>query len=351
MTNLLPDFAKRLKRLRSFFPSWKVDALIISSPVDIYYLTGCTISMGTYLVTRNKALLFVDRRYFEQLKSQTGVHLNTTLAVEFQKLHIKKLGFDAQYVSYLEFQKLKKMHIALVPLDRPVLHVRAIKDAYEIHKIAKACKLCVQGVHWIIKHLRVGIQEKELASGVEIFFKQHGADKLSFSPIIAFGPNSAYPHYRAGSTRLKNNQHVQIDIGVCVDGYHSDISRVHFFGTVSKKIQEIEAIVSYAQKKAIEQCKAGFTTVQLDQIARDVIQKAGYGDFYVHGLGHGVGLDIHELPSIKKLPTAKEKTTLLQENMVITIEPGIYLPGIGGVRLEDTVVVQKNRCKILTKGI
>jgi Xaa-Pro aminopeptidase len=346
MKNLQPNFANRIKRVRSLFSSWNVDGLIVFSPIDIYYLTGHTISTGTYIIGKKDTYLFVDGRYFEQLKSDKHVYPNSELETACKKLSFKKLGFDAKQVSFFDYQKLKKQHKELIPLDRPVMHIRAVKDEYELYQIAKACALATHGVQWIIDHLRVGVQEKELASRLEIFFKLQGADKLSFSPIIAFGEHSAYPHYRAGTARLKKNQHVQIDIGVCLNGYHSDISRVHFFGKPSPKIQEITQIVERAQKTAIKQCKAGMTADTLDQMARSVIEQAGYKEFFVHGLGHGVGLDIHELPAVKK-----EQGVILQENMVITIEPGIYLPGIGGARIEDTVIVQKSGCKLLTKKI
>jgi Xaa-Pro aminopeptidase len=201
----------------------------------------------------------------------------------------------------------------------------------------KSAALVWKGFEHIRRSLKVGVTEKELALSFEIFCRKQGAEKLSFDPIIAFGKNTAYPHYRAGDVKLKKDQLVLIDIGVVVDHYHSDMTRTVFFGNPDPRLVLLETVVKKAHAAALKLCKVGTKVGDLDKAARQVIEKAGLKELILHSLGHGIGLETHEFPRLKY--KGEDQSTLLQEGMVITIEPGLYLPGVGGVRYEDTIVI------------
>lgn len=341
----------RVEKLQKLLDRWNVNALYISHPKDIFYLLGIELSKGALFISKAYASLIVDGRYFEACKAalQIDVRLDAPSVYDDLAQTMERIGFDENQESYAAYQKLvslfPKAH--LLPISHPVHELRMVKDEEELKKIKTACALGSEGFDFVVQSLHEGISEKELALELELFWKKKGADSLAFDSIIAFGKNSALPHHRAGNTRLEKNQIVLIDIGVKVDHYNSDMTRVVHFGDIDPKLQEIEAVVIEAQSQAVKACKAGVYTVALDQIARDVIIKAGFGEYFVHNLGHGVGLDIHEFPVLKRDPSSKG--TLLQPGMVVTIEPGIYLPGLGGVRIEDTLFVQEEGALDLTK--
>ncbi len=296
--------------------------------------------------------MIVDGRYFQACKEKCAFEVQLagpqTLKDQFIGKAIAKVGFDQEAESYASYTKLKALiGDKLVPLSKPILQMRAVKDEREIEKIKATCNLGSLGFDFTVSQLREGITEKMVAAELDIFWKKRGADGLAFSPIIAFGKNSALPHHRAGDTALVKNEIVLIDIGVQLDGYNSDMTRMVYFGSVDPKLEQICQVCLSAQSAALIACKAGIFTSELDQIARDVITAAGFGEYFVHGLGHGVGLDIHEEPIVKK--DLQIKDTKLEAGMVVTIEPGIYLPGLGGCRIEDQVLINDGGCQNLTK--
>ncbi len=335
----------RLQKVQKNLSKWQVDALLVSDEIDLLYLTSLELSRGILCIAKERICLIVDGRYFEACKERFpfDVQLLQEGVLKEQLQGYKKIGFDQDAESYSAYMRLKaQVGEKLTPLSKPILEIRAVKEAQEIEKIAASCKLCVEGFDFIVSLLKEGVMEKTLACELEIFWKQRGADRLSFSPIIAFGKNSSMPHYRAGSAKLSKNELVLIDIGVVYDGYHSDMTRMAYFGKVDPKLEEICKVVQKAQNMALTKCMPGMLASELDTVARDVVKEAGFGDYFVHGLGHGVGLDIHEGPILKKDPAIQD--TLLLPGMVVTIEPGIYLPHLGGARIEDTVVVQEKGC-------
>ncbi len=339
----LQIYSDRLKKLRSKLKD--IDLFVIENPIDLYYLTGLRLSCGFLFLSPKSETLFVDGRYFEVCKKYAPMPVielkEEALRTFLAKKGGKTLGFDKKGMSYLQFLNLKKLKQKLIPYDSPLLEVRGIKEKDEISKIKKSAKLLCRGMDYLKKQLSVGITEQELALRFEIFVRQNGAEKLAFDPIIAFGKSSAYPHYHTGKTKLTLNQAVLIDIGIIVDGYCSDMTRTHMFGKPSKKLMEIERIVKNAHKKAVNLCIPNTPIKELDKVARDYIKKEGYDTFFPHNLGHGVGLEVHEYPSIA--PKKKASPTVLSPGMVITIEPGIYLPGIGGVRHEDMILITEKR--------
>lgn len=335
----------RIEKVQKNLSKWQVDALVVSEKLDLLYLTGLDLSRGCLCIARKRVCLIVDGRYFEACKERFAFEvqlLQEGILKEFLQEY-KKVGFDQDAESYRAYTRLKASSgCELVPLSKPIGEIRAVKESQEIEKIAASCKECVAGFDFVVSLLREGVMEKTLALELEIFWKKRGADRLSFPPIIAFGKNSSMPHYRAGNTKLNKNELVLIDIGVVFDGYNSDMSRMVYFGKVDPALNEICKVVQEAQSAALTSCRAGIFASELDAVARDIIKKAGFGDYFVHGLGHGVGLDIHEEPILKKDPAIQD--TLLLPGMVVTIEPGIYLPSLGGARIEDTVLLQEGGC-------
>lgn len=327
----------------------KCDALIVDYPVDLFYLTGIHLSLG-HLLIADEVTLFVDGRYTEmcqRLSPFPVLPLKESLSPTHYR-GIKKLGFDAKTISYAAYQKfteaLKK--ITLVPLNAPVLHVRAIKDAEEVNKLREAAILGSRGYDFVLTLLEEGVKESELAAALEIFWRKSGGSAVAFDPIIAFGENSSMPHYRAGERALRKGDVVLIDIGVTLDNYHSDMTRTVFFGTPDAKLEKVHKVVCEAQQAALKLCKPGTKIGEIDTAARDYIAEKGFGSYFNHGLGHGVGLEVHELPVVKNIPHCRN--IKLAKGMVITIEPGIYLPGIGGVRIEDTIVITDRGYENLT---
>lgn len=342
------DYKSRLKKCQDLLLGLNCDALLIEDPTNLFYLTGLELSAGYLIIEKNSAQIFVDGRYKEAAtrKAPCPVVLSAQNSlIDFleqpQRGAIKVLGFNSDSLSVKKFEELRKLagDIVLKALDNPVMKLREIKEPDEIQKLKEAAELGSLGYDYILSLLREGITEKQIAVELEIFWKRKGSKGLAFDSIIGFGANSSMPHYRASTIPLKKGDAIQIDIGVNLDHYHSDMSRVVFYGEPDPKMKEIYTIVKKAQEAALEKALPGMLIGDLDQTARQIIADAGYGPNFSHSLGHGVGLEIHELPILRnREPWSKIP---LQEGMVITIEPGIYLSGVGGVRLEDTIVVQK----------
>lgn len=348
------DYEKRLNKLRQLLTKLPCDALLIEHPTHLLYLTGMEVSIGKVIVSQQEACLIVDGRYFENCCQQTLYR--TILSGEFvlknwlEEQKIKTVGFDPDKTSYQSFLILSQNlapAIALTPIESPVHELRLIKDDEEIVCLKQAARLGYEGYEYIANLLQAGITETELAFELEFFWKKRGGKRLAFDPIIAFGANGSMPHYRAGPARLQHNTSVLIDIGVVLHHYHSDMTRVVYFGTPPTQIQTIYAVVEEAKQRAMELCRPGTLIGELDQTARSFIASKGYGDYFTHSLGHGVGLDIHEPPTLRS--QGPFSTQSLQAGMVITIEPGIYLSGIGGVRLEDTILITETGYENLTE--
>src|SRR3989338_4207737 len=318
----------------------KVAACVIENPVDLFYLTGLELSEGTLAATPNKTHLFVDGRYLEAAKEKASLPVSLQSLEKLQAFLKKegagRLSFDAYKTSYLRYKELKK-RMVLHPWALPLKELRVIKDAGEIEALKKSARLLWQGVEEIRRSLRVGMGDREAARQFEIFCLKKGAERLGFSPIIAFGANSSMPHYRSAETRLKRGDAVLIDIGVVVDHYHSDMTRVLFLGPPKAKMRRLYEAVHAAQKEALKLCRPGVKVKEPDAAARRVFRKEKLLAYYPHSLGHGVGLEVHEPPRLHV--KSQDKDLQLKPGMVFTVEPGLYLPSVGGVRYEDTVII------------
>jgi Xaa-Pro aminopeptidase len=356
-------YKNRLFNLQKTIHNANCDALLIDDPTNLFYLTGLNLSTGKLLIHGKGADLFVDGRYLESCKKNSPFPVKLCDPPSFEALlstpefsHIKKMGFDSETKTYKAYQQLQNIAsklantgrvIEFIPIDSPLKLQRSIKDQEEIQALREAAILGSLGFDFLCQLLKTGITEQECAIELEIFWKKRGSKGVAFDPIIAFGSNSSMPHYRAGNEKLKEGQIVLLDIGVNYKHYHSDMTRIAFFGTPNTDLLAIHAIVKKAQQAALDLCQPGTTLGALDKAARDIITSHGHGDKFTHSLGHGVGLDIHEYPTIRNAPPLD--TAPLTSGMVITIEPGIYIPGLGGIRIEDTVVITDDGYENLTQ--
>lgn len=313
-----------------------VDGLLVTNPIDLFYLTGCRLSAGLLLLG-SETRLFVDGRYFDYCKEKSGIAVS--LPDDLRSfIGSVKIGFEKDLTSFSLYEEWKDFD--LVPLNPVVRLVRQIKEPEEVEALGRAAALANQGYRHLLPLLREGVTEAELSGRLQSFWFANGGEGASFEPIIAFGENSAFPHHRPSKRRLKRGDLVLFDMGVQFEDYQSDMTRIRFFGDADPEIEKIANIVKGAQEKAFAICRAGITAEELDGVARDHIESFGYE--LVHSLGHGVGLEVHEPPRLKK------GGGLLEENMIITIEPGIYIPGLGGVRLEETVRVTADGYELIT---
>ncbi len=341
----------RLDRVKEVIRSSECEAFLVENTINLYYLTGINLSAGQMVIkTEGDSVLLVDSRYFELCKNKASVPVLLSEKNTLDKVlnGVKKVAFDSETITYQNFLNLKMQlkDQTLVPLKNPIQKIRAIKEPQEIILLREAAFLGEEGFQYAKSLLKDEISELEVALELEIFWKRKGAQGLAFEPIIAFGENSAMPHHRASDKRLKKGMTVLIDIGVKWKGYHSDMTRTFFWGDPPQVMHDIYDIVQEAQKRALTLCKPNTLIGDLDSTARDYIALSGYGQNFLHSLGHGVGLEIHEWPLIRK--TEPYQSLPLQPGFVITIEPGIYLQGIGGVRIEDTVAITSTGCEILT---
>ena len=315
----------------------QADFLLLDDPTNIFYLTGLHFSTSRLLISKKSQTLFVDDRYSEnakrQFKEKVIAAKNLEEAVAKLLKPGQKVAISSNHVTLDRFLQWKKIKgIKWIPIPNLLAPLRMIKSSEEVKKIKEACAITQAGYEYLLKQIKAGVTEKELSRKLQIFFLEQGATD-AFSPIICFGTNSSLPHHTPTDRPYKKGEIVQFDIGCQKEGYCSDFSRVCH---VPKNLQGIEQIVQLAKKAAEAAAIPGNTMRDVDQAARIVIEKAGYGEFFLHSIGHGVGLDIHETPLVKGDPTLP-----LQEGMVITIEPGIYLQGVGGIRIEDSYLITK----------
>ncbi len=349
---------ERLRKLRKLIAEKGLDALLISQPENLRYLCGFTGS-GWLLISQRNAILALDFLYVEQAKGESP---DFEIVQIKQDLHYwlpglvfdlgwHKFGFEANLISYDGYQKLseaitsKQMNLELVPTTGIVERLRSIKELEELVLITKAVELADAAFQQAKALVRPGITEKEVAWEIEKILRQKGSEGIPFEIIVASGPNSALPHARPTDKAICAGEPVIIDMGARINGYCSDLSRTLFLGRPNKTFQEIYDIVLKAQATAMERTKSEMAASEADQLARTVIQQAGYGDAFGHGLGHGVGLAVHEFPRL-----GLSSSDSLADGMVFTIEPGIYLAGQGGVRIEDMVVLENGKARVITKA-
>lgn len=338
----------------------ELDAILISSPENRRYMSGFTGSAGWLLISRHDATLATDFRYVEQASQQSPdfrVHRTAPGLGWFPEWTaeqgVKRIGFESDDVTISLHNAFRKAadesettnHPELVPTSGIVEQLRVYKDADELALLAKAIEIADEALDEVGPRIEPGITEEAVAWELEKAMRERGAEMISFDTIVGAGANGALPHHRADDTVIKRNDAIVIDMGAKYEGYCSDLTRTIFVGEPDAKFRRIYDIVLQAQLAAEEQVRAGMTGEEADAIARDIIAEAGHGDDFGHSLGHGVGLAVHEFPRVG--PRAED---VLQDGMVFTIEPGIYLPGWGGVRIEDIVVMENGRARVISKA-
>jgi Xaa-Pro aminopeptidase len=357
-------FENRLSTLRSKFDPLGVDAIWIIQPENRRYLSGFKAgdtqlneSSGSLFITLDQALLLTDSRYTIQAqKEAAGFEVIThkqdpinSLSEIFDRLNTRRLGFEGGYLIWDLYQEVKEKAskhsppVELIPLSRLVEDMREIKEPEEIEVLRTSARLMGDVLAQVIEELRPGQVEKDVAWRIETLIREQDADGVAFPPIVASGPNSALPHAILTDRIVGEGEPIIFDVGTRVDGYCSDMTRTIFLGNPSSYFKNIYHIVREAQDSALNSIMPGVKSTEVDSIARDIIKKAGYGDFFGHSLGHGIGLAPHESPGVGPL-----RPKALKEGMVFTIEPGIYVPGKGGVRLEEMVIVEKDGARVLT---
>ncbi|HSM56163.1 MAG TPA: aminopeptidase P family protein [Candidatus Sulfomarinibacteraceae bacterium] len=346
-------YSQRLSQVRSLFDEWEADALLLKGEANRRWLSNFTGSNAWLLITAEDACLATDFRYWEQAQSQSPhfqlfkmerLHSIKTL---LQSVAGCRVALERQHITLGDFALLKEVEeIDWLPRERTVEPLRAVKTADEVDMIRRSAAITDQVMEMVPELARPGLSERELAWQLEREMRESGADSLAFSVVVASGPNAALPHHRPGARTLQAGEALLIDMGAVVDGYRSDMTRTFFLGdTPDDTFWEIYNLVLDAQVAALEALKPGLSGPEVDKVARDIIGAQERADQFGHGLGHGVGLEIHEDPRLS--PTGTDEP--LQERMVTSVEPGVYVPGWGGVRIEDLVALTADGVEILSQ--
>jgi Xaa-Pro aminopeptidase len=343
----------RLAKLRSILSENELDAVLIGQPENRYYLSGFTGSAGWLIISADKAIMATDFRYFEQVGQQAPDFELARIEKKFSDLlpgvladvGVQRLGFESQHLTVDQWKTLTKSAegVEWVPLKDTVETIRAVKDESEIEALRQSTALTDAAFAHLQEVIRPGMTEVEAAWKIESYMRSHGANKVAFDLIVAAGPNGARPHARPGDHAIQPGEPIVIDIGSKLNGYCSDMTRTICLGEPSAKYLEVWNIVLQAQEAALATICAGVSGVNTDASARDLITAAGYGEYFGHGLGHGVGLAVHEKPSAGRL-----SEDILDAGMSLTVEPGIYIPGEFGVRIEDLIIIREEGIEILT---
>src|SRR5437667_3988674 len=347
---------ERLRSLISSLPAAKIDALLITKPTNWYYLTGFSGESGALVVSRKGSTLVTDGRFIAQGRVETsGVRIHEQKGAllesvgQFLKVsHSRRVGFDPSQVTVGQLQSLEKeagARVRWIPAAGKVESLRMRKDPGELAQMRRAAILAGEVVEQAIGLLKPGIREFEVGAEIEYQMRKKGASGPAFETIVAFGERAALPHARPTAKRLRKNELVVLDLGAILGHYCSDITRTVYVGTAPKRVKEWYKAVLEAQSAAIAAVRSGVTAGEVDSAARTTLAKYKLDRFFVHSTGHGLGLEVHEDPRV-----ARGQKARLEPGSVITIEPGVYMAGVGGIRIEDDVAVHANRTEVLTRA-
>ena len=349
----MTELEQRRRSVQTALAGHKADALLVSSPANIRYLTDYAGSNGLALVTPAETHFFTDPRYALEA-SQTitcKLHIAKTALIEalaaiLKRKKLKKIGFEPAWFNLEQHSKLKALlpsGASLHPVSGVVENLRMIKSPAEIDQIRKSVLVNSEAYARTLRRVRLGMRERDVAAELDYQMRVFGAEKPAFDTIVATGVRTALPHAQPTSRRLEENDLLLIDMGACLDGYMSDMTRMAFLGFPTKRIRGLYGAVLEAQLAAIASVRPGITSARVDAAAREVLKRHALDRHFVHSTGHGLGLEIHEGPRI-----GKKDQTKLAAGMAITIEPGAYIEGLGGIRIEDTVLVTAQGCEVLT---
>jgi len=346
---------ERVARLRQAIAGTEGKAMLVTNTNNIRYLTGFTGTSGVALIAADQAAFVTDFRYTEQAAEQAkgyrivkhGADQNATVAELLREWGVDSLLIEEQNVSHAAYKKMEEAFrpAKLLSAQGIAEELRAVKDDAEIAILQEAADLADRAFEHILAFLKPGTAERDIALELEVFMRSNGATSSSFDTIVASGERSALPHGVAGDKKIGRDEFVTLDFGAYYKGYCSDITRTVVVGKAGEKHKEIYSIVLEAQQHALDNLRPGMTGKEGDALTRDIIRRYGYDEYFGHGTGHGIGLEIHESPRL-----SMTGDFVLAPGMVVTVEPGIYLPGFGGVRIEDDVVVTEGGIRILTKA-
>lgn len=342
----------RVTKLQAVLKEEHLDAILVTSQYNLRYVSHFTGTTGLAVITQDEAFFMTDFRYTQQAAEQAqGFEIIRNVGPVF--LEVKKiaeqkgintLGFEDAYMSFRSYEELEGLvDCDLVPASGVIEELREIKEESELALIKKACEIADAGFRYILDYIKPGVSEIEIANKLDFHMRELGATGVSFDTIVASGFRSAMPHGVASHKRIERGDFVTLDFGCYYEGYVSDMTRTVSVGEPDAKLKEIYQVVLDAQLRVNAQARAGMTGVDVDRIARDYITEKGYGEYFGHSNGHGIGLEIHEGPN-----TSQRATKVLVPGNVITNEPGIYLDGLGGVRIEDDLIITANGNEIIT---
>jgi Xaa-Pro aminopeptidase len=347
------EFESRREVVSQGLAEHKIDALLVSFGPNLRYLSGFTGSNGALLVLPDRTILFTDPRYTIQSQQESSCQIKISkraisadILATIARKKIKHIGFEPGRVTVDVHEKLKEklpMRAALVPVAGWIEELRQVKSPAEIARIRRSVETNSRAFEQATRRVKPGMRESDLAAELDYQVRRHGAEKNSFETIVAAGARSALPHAQPTAARINRGDLVVVDMGAIQDGYCSDMTRMLFLGSPNAKVRRTYRAVLDAQLSAIHAVRAGVSSIRVDAAARNVLKLCGLDRAFVHSTGHGLGLEIHEQPRIARRDKCK-----LEAGMAITIEPGVYLEGFGGIRIEDTVVVTQNGCEILT---
>lgn len=344
---------ERLNKLRDKFKANEVEAVLVTSNYNRRYITGFTGTAGVALITKTDAKFITDFRYVDQASEQAidfeiVQHKNSLveeIATQLKDLGIKRLGFEKNHVSFAQYEDFKSKFTGteLVPVSGMLENIRLIKDEQEIKILKEAAQIADAAFDHIITYIKPGLTELDVSNELEFFMRKQGAVSSSFDIIVASGIRSALPHGVASDKIIKTGELVTLDFGAYYKGYCSDITRTVAVGKPSSELEKIYNTVLEAQLRGMKGIKPGLTGKEADALTRDYITEQGYGEYFGHSTGHGLGMEVHEGPGL-----SMKSDTVLEPGMVVTVEPGIYISGVGGTRIEDDTVITENGNETLT---
>lgn len=338
----------RIEKLQELLVRLNSEGIIITSYPNIFYFSSFTSEDCILYITQNDAYLITDSRYTLQAKKQAKnfkvIIRKSSYGSQLTKLISNGNVLFEEAISYSDYQSFSKLinaQLTSINID----FLRNVKDQSEINNIKKATKIADKCYKHILKFIKPGMKETTVANEMIRYMKELGATKESFETIVASGKRGALPHGVASNKVIKKGEFITLDFGCVYKGYCSDITRSFMVGHASKEMKRIYNIVKQAQMRAIKSIKEGIKASEVDKVARDYIESRGYGKYFTHSTGHGLGIVVHDPISVSKF-----SDTILEENMIITVEPGVYIPGVGGIRIEDDVLVKKDGYEVLTKA-
>ncbi|RXI96166.1 aminopeptidase P family protein [Anaerobacillus alkaliphilus] len=340
----------KLTKVREKLTNLGLEALLITSPYNRRYLSEFTGTAGVLLVSMSDAYVIVDGRYTDQARTQAkefavvehNKNLLEVLASLLETLNIRKLGYEADHTSVTQLNTYQKtLHTELVGTSNIVESLRIIKSEEELVLMRKAAGIAEEAFEYVLGMIKPGITERDISAELIYQMQKLGASGSSNDPIVASGVRSALPHGRATDKVIEHGDIITMDYGAVYNGYLSDMTRTIAVGEPSAELKKIYKIVLETLEYTKEQARPGLSVKDYDQLARDYIEKYGYGKYFIHGIGHGLGLELHEAPTVAG-------NECFEENMVFTVEPGIYISGLGGVRIEDDIIIKKDGIENLT---